>query len=184
MSFESINAATLISEFDKRIQDLSDCDVVVYVYTFDLTRSADGLGVGLRANLGEFIGIRIFQIALNSPCTGKLQVNDQVVMVNDKSLIDADISDDAGLNIIRRELERNPNRVTIGVARMLSSDKDLFHHIMHRGTQPVTEVLLQRSQVGGGTTQPVYQGVAARFDYEQTMRRSRRPPARQDTSDV
>jgi hypothetical protein len=53
---DAVNASVLLSEFDQHIQDLSNCDVVVHVYTFDLTRSPDGLGVGLRANFGDFIG--------------------------------------------------------------------------------------------------------------------------------
>ncbi len=56
LELDSLNATTLLNEFDKQIQDLSNCDVVVHVYTFDLSHVPDGLGVGLRANFGDFIG--------------------------------------------------------------------------------------------------------------------------------
>ena len=65
-------------------------------YTFDLGSFPDGLGVSFRASNVEFIGyahldacildsllhsVRVLQIALDSPASGTLQINDQIVMV-------------------------------------------------------------------------------------------------------
>lgn len=123
---QQFSASLLQHDFEDAAVDLAVAggDVEVSEHIFDLTQYPNGIGICCRIVPHDFIGVRVFSIDLESPANGKLQLNDQIVMVDEVPLITAELSDEQALALVDSRLHGNKSFLTIFAAR-LKPDQEL-----------------------------------------------------------